>query len=569
MGSLQTNSGPLTPTLSKTTSDAEKPQDVDNVAEKENESGGAPSPEPPTPSLEPSSPEPEKPHGLQMILIMSAVLMTQFLVSLDQTIVATAIPRITDEFHGLDKVSWYGSAYFMTFSGTLPCWGKALVYFRLKHIFLLALFVFELGSLICAVAPNANVLIIGRAIAGLGCSGVGTGAFLFVALAAAPRRRAKLLGLVISTYGIGAVCGPLIGGGFTANVSWRWCFYINLPIGGLAALFTVLSFNVHVDPLPARFSEKVLQLDLGGAAVLMGGIIAFTLALQYGGQTMAWDSSVVVGLLVGFVAIFAAFFAWEVWQRERAMLVMRLCAQRAVWVGSAFQFFYGASYFVGLYYLPIYFQSVRDVSPSDSGVRNLPLVLAFGISSITGGLALSRYGYAVPMMAGGSCLATVACGCFYTLGGSTTTGQWIGFQILAGVAWGVCWQCTMAVAQEGQKPEHLPSITSIILLFQILGGAFGISIAQCAFNNTMIQNALSNLPGIDASLLLGTGATEIRKVFSAQEIDGIVDAYIAGLRVVWGLMVGFAGSAFVVGLMSHWRRLYQDPDSKPATQHMA
>ncbi|KAF2502206.1 major facilitator superfamily transporter [Lophium mytilinum] len=556
--SLNTTSGSLSPTKSNTISGDERKTDYDNAAEKES---GKLSPE----MHEPAA----KPHGVQLTLIMTAVLMTQFLVSLDQTIVATAIPRITDEFHGLDKVSWYGSAYFMTFSGTLPCWGKALIYFRLKWIFLLALFIFEVGSLICAVAPNAETLIVGRAIAGVGCSGVGTGAFLVVALAAEPRRRAQLIGLLISTYGIGAVCGPLIGGGFTATVSWRWCFYINLPVGGLAALFTVLSFNIHVEPLKASFKEKVLQLDLVGAAVLMGGIIAFILALQYGGQTMAWNSSTVIGLLVGFVLIFAAFLLWEAFQKERAMMILRLCAQRAIWVGSTFQFLYGASYFIGLYYLPIYFQSVRNVSPSESGIRNLPLVLSFGISSITGGLALSKFGHAVPMMAVGSSLATVACGLFYTLDASTTTGQWIGFQILAGVGWGVCWQCTMAIAQEGQEPADLPSITSIVLLFQILGGAFGISIAQCAFNNTMIEHVISSLPGIDPSLILGTGATEIRTVFKAQEIFAIVSAYIAGLRVVWGLMVGFAGCAFFVGLMSHWKRLYQHEGANSGTQHMA
>lgn len=135
---------------------------------------------------------------------------------------ATAIPRITDEFHGLDKVSWYGSAYFMTMASFLPSWGKALRYFSVKYTFLLALAIFELGSLICGVAPNANVLIAGRAIAGVGCSGLGTGAFLTVALASEPQKRATLTGIIISCYGIAAVCGPLIGGGFTANISWRW-----------------------------------------------------------------------------------------------------------------------------------------------------------------------------------------------------------------------------------------------------------------------------------------------------------------------------------------------------------
>ena len=241
------------------------------------------------------------------------------------------------------------------------------------------------------------------------------------------------------------------------------CFYINLPIGAISAVTTLLSFNLPTPPVAAPLKEKVLQLDLVGAIFMMAGLVTFILGFQYGGQSMPWGSSTVVGLLVGCVLIFVAFAVWEMRQGEYAMVVSRLYKRRAVWVGSTFQFLFAGAYFITLYYLPIYFQSVDSASPSGSGIRNLPLVLPLGIASISGGLALSKLGHAVPLMAAGSCLASVACGLFYTLDENTGTGRWIGSQILGGIAWGAAWQCSLAGAQAGQDPTDLAPLTSIIL----------------------------------------------------------------------------------------------------------
>jgi hypothetical protein len=241
-------------------------------------------------------------------------------------------------------------------------------------------------------------------------------------------------------------------------------FYINLPVGGLSAVLIFLFFRTppQAKTVAATFKEKFLQMDPVGISLIMGGIISFILALEYGGQQRPWNSSLVIGLLVGAVIIWIAFIFWEVFQSDRAMLMPRLLRQRSVWQPSIFQFFFAAAYFVLLYYLPIYFQSVDNASPIRSGVLNLPLVLSLAVGSTISGVVVSKTGHAAPFMLGGAALATISAGLMYTFDIGTSTGKWIGYQFFYGAATGLSFQMAINIAQASAEPADVSSVTATV-----------------------------------------------------------------------------------------------------------
>ncbi|KAH8592860.1 major facilitator superfamily domain-containing protein [Bisporella sp. PMI_857] len=503
----------------------------------------------------------EYPKGVQFFFVFVALLLSMFMVALDMTIVATAIPKITDQFHSLSQIGWYGSAFFVTLAAFTSPWGKLFKYFPLKRTYLAAVFVFELGSLICAVAQNSTTLIVGRAIAGLGAAGLATGSYILVAFLAPPPKRPAYLGILGATYGVSAVIGPLLGGAFTENVSWRWCFYINLPIGGVGAAILAIFFHLpsHAKPAEATLREKMLQLDPSGIVLVLGAVICYVLALQWGGVSLPWNDSKVIGLFVGFGLLFIAFGFNEWWLGERAMLPPRLIKNRYIYQGMAYAFTIAGCYFIILYYLPLYFQVIDNVSPIESGVRNLPLIFAITISVIASGIGITITGRPMPIMVIGGVLASIGVGLLYTLDIGTGSPKWIGYQVLAGLGIGLGYQVPVSAAQATLPQIDIPSGSAMLIFIQTLGGALLVSAGQSAFAARLTQHLVAADAGISPAQVVGTGATDIRKVFTPEEVPIILQAYMSGLHAAFIVAIALAAACTIIAFGASLEKLQPVP----------
>lgn len=381
--------------------------------------------------------------GVPLVLALTALNLSTVLVLLDNSILRTAAPTITNEFHSVQDIGWYVSSYQLALSALQPMTGKLFAHLPNKQTYIAAVLLFELGSLICALSTGTDMLIGGRAIAGLGASGLFNGALTIIAALVPLRRRPAVTGLLMGVGQLGLVGGPLVGGALTQYTTWRWCFYINLTIGGGAALALAAVRIPEQVPKPP-FREFVTQtglwrrLDLAGTALLVPAVVMLLLALHYGGGgEYPWGSAVVVGLFCGAGAAGALFVAWE-WRvgGKDAMVPLGLFRERVVVAGCLTNLCLFSCTFITSYFLPLYFQSVRGASPFTAGVHVLPTIISQLVAAVVSGFAVSKLGFYLPWAILSAVLSSVGAGLISTWTVGTSTGAWIGYQIILGIGRG-------------------------------------------------------------------------------------------------------------------------------------
>ncbi|CAG1997503.1 unnamed protein product [Fusarium graminearum] len=502
------------------------------------------------PTSEPSESKPEEaedeskyPHGLKLAAIILSNMVAMFLVALDRTIIATAIPRITDDFNALGDISWYASAYLITSSATQLLWGRIFTFYPTKTVYLVAIFFFELGSLLCGVAPNSVAFIIGRAIAGAGSAGIYSGSTILITTVTPLSKRAGYVGMMGAVFGIASVIAPLIGGAFTDHVTWRWCFYINLPVGGAAVACLILLFPKFPVNEPVSVKQQIKQLDPWGNLVFLPGVICLILALQWGGEKYAWDSGRIVALLVLACVLLLVFIGIQIWQQENATVPPRLFKIRNVWLGTIFAFCLGSVLIVFLIALPIWFQGIRGTDAITSGIDTLPLVLSLVFGAIVSGGVINGVGWFNPVFFSSVIFMSVGGGLITTFVVDTPTRTWIGYQIILGLGIGQGMQLASLGTQVAVKQSDVPTGVSLMFFAQSLGGSVLVCVAQAVFNNEL-RSRLTSFDGIDVARIIGTGATQLRHVIPADRLAEVLIEYNAALRSYF--YVGLAAACFAV-----------------------
>ncbi|CAK5272297.1 unnamed protein product [Mycena citricolor] len=498
------------------------------------------------------------PSGLRLGLLTIALCLSVFLVALDNTIIATAIPKITDQFKSLNDVGWYGSAYQLTTAATQLLFGKFYTFMPVKWVFITAILVFELGSAICGAAPTSNALIIGRAIAGLGSAGIFSGAMIIVANTVPLARRPIYTGIIGGTFGIASVAGPLMGGVFTDKLSWRWCFLINLPPGAFTLLFLTFFFTMPGKP-PVReemsFKDRLMQFDPMGTAIFIPAIVCLLLALQWGGSKYPWKDGRVIGLFVVFGVLISAFIAIQFWQGDRATIPLRIFKKRTIWSSAWYLFAIGSGFMIFSFYLPIYFQSIHNVSAVNSGISTLPMILSLVFASISVGVVIAQVGYYAPFMIASTIIASVGAGLITTLGVSSGHTKWIPYQVIFGLGLGLGLQQPSLAVQTVLDMIDVPSGTAIIMFSQTLGGALFISVGQNVFTNQLVSGLAKYAAGLDPNVVLSAGATSLRSNVPADKLAGVLLAYSHALDSAFYVGVAMTGLSIIGCLSIEWRSI--------------
>ncbi|EFY84810.1 putative aflatoxin efflux pump AFLT [Metarhizium acridum CQMa 102] len=516
------------------------------------------------PGYDPEAEKNYQPKTLKFWLVVLSVFVSMFLVALDRTILATAVPRITDDFKSLGDIGWYASAYMLTTAACQLLFGRIYKFYSTRRTFLATIVIFEVGSALCGAAPNSPAFIVGRAIAGVGAAGIWTGSMMAIIPMVPLHKRPMFQGVFGMVFGISSVVGPLIGGAFTERATWRWCFYLNLPVGAVA--FAMLFLFMHpADPKhePATVKQQLVRLDPLGTFFFVPSVVCLLLALQWGGSTYAWNSWRIILLFVMFGLAALAFAAVQIRMPETAALPVRLVKQRTVLAGTFYMLFLAGGMMLVVYYLPLWFQATKGVDPVKSGIYTIPLVLSLVVASLVSGAGTQRIGYYTPFMITSPCIAAVGEGLLTTFAPETGSNHWIGFQFLTGFGVGLGMQSVGLAVQATLPREDVSTGIAITFFAQQLGGAIFVSVGQTILSTLLVQQ-LSGLPGLDPMSIVKTGATELRHVVPSQFFGRVIDAYNFAITRIFYCALALALAQLVSALFVEWRSIKKPKDGKDA-----
>jgi EmrB/QacA subfamily drug resistance transporter len=477
----------------------------------------------------------------RILVILGALMMGMFLASLDQTIVSTALPTIAGDLHGINRLSWVVTAYLLASTISIPLWGKLGDLYGRKSFFQLAIVIFVGGSMLSGLSQSMIQLIACRAIQGIGAGGLIVGSQSIIGDVIPPRERGRYMGYFGAVFALSSVLGPLAGGWFTEHLSWRWIFYINVPIG-IAAFFAIATvLHIPVVKIPH-------QIDVAGLALLAASVTGMILLTTWGGSEFAWSSPVILGMGAASLALLVAFCIVETRVKE-PIIPPDLFRIRTFTVATAVSFVIGFTMFGAIVYLPLYLQVVDGSSATKSGLQLLPLMAGLLTTFIVSGRLVTRTGHykIFPIM--GTAITSVG---LFLLSGLTQSTSYLFtalFMFVVGLGLGLVMQVLVVAVQNTVPHARLGTATSSATFFRTIGGAFGVAALGAVFSSRLLDQLRAHAtPAQLRSLKAGTIAlnpSQINNLPPAKR-EVLITAFSHSLQTVFIVAVPFAIVAFAL-----------------------
>lgn len=485
----------------------------------------------------------------KIALIMLALCMAVFLAALDVTIITTALPTISEHFNSSAGYTWIGSAFLLANAASIPSWGKVSDIFGRKPMLLVANIIFMVGSLVAALSNSIGMLIAARAVQGIGGGGLIILVNILIGDLFSMRNRAAFYGMIGGVWAIASSIGPIIGGAFTQAVSWRWCFYINLPLDGLAFIILVIFLDVKTPRTPIL--EGLKAIDWVGSLAVVGGTLMFLFGMQFGGVDAPWDSAEVLCLIIFGVAVWVLFGIWEWKFAKYPIMPMGIFSSRSKMAVLGVVFFHGFVFISTSYYLPLYFQAILGATPILSGVYLLPTAISLAFSSIGTGIFVKKVGMFLPPIYFGLFMMTVGYGLLINIDASSSWAKIILYQIVAGVGIGPLFQAPIIALQAHINPRDIGTATATLGFIRQLATSTSVVIGEVVFQNEMARKSdtLTRVLGPQLAQRLGGGGaganTGLIENLPPDQRSVVRRAFANSLQPMWLMYTVFAAAGLI------------------------